>query len=166
MNRIFGVARIPLLIPMLALCGVSANAQAPESLKSEAELKKAVMTLDAAVFDAFNRCDLEKFGGFFVDNLEFYHDKDGLILGKQKMVDAVKNNICGKMTRELIPGTLEVYRLEGYGVLEIGVHRFHHPGHDDTEPLGEGKFIHLWQYKDGTWKITKVFSYDHHALAK
>jgi hypothetical protein len=59
------------------------------------------------------------------------------------------------VTREIVPGTLQVYRLEGYGVMEVGVHRFHHPGHDDTEPAGEGKFIHLWQYKDGAWKITR-----------
>jgi len=61
---------------------------------------------------------------------------------------------------------LQVYRLEGYGAMEVGVHRFHHPGHDDTEPVGEGKFIHLWQYKDGGWKITRIISYDHHAVAK
>ena len=40
------------------------------------------------------------------------------------------------------------------------------PGHDDTEPVGEGKFIHLWRYEDGAWKITRVISYDHHALSK
>lgn len=56
--------------------------------------------------------------------------------------------------------------MDGYGALETGVHRFHHPGHEDTEPVGEGKFIHLWQYKDNAWKITRVISYDHHAVAK
>jgi len=56
--------------------------------------------------------------------------------------------------------------MKGYGAVEIGVHRFHHPGHEDTERVGEGRFIHLWQYKDGAWKITRVISYDHHAAAK
>ena len=55
---------------------------------------------------------------------------------------------------------------KGYGAVEMGVQRFHHPGHDDTEPVGEGKFIHLWQYKDHAWRITRVISYDHHALVK
>jgi len=32
--------------------------------------------------------------------------------------------------------------------------------------VGEAKFIHLWQKKGGAWKITRVISYDHHALAK
>src|SRR5216684_3429443 len=78
-------------------------------------------------------------------------------------LDSIKKNICGKVTRELVPGTLRVYYMKGHGAVEMGVHRFHHPGHDDTEPVGEGKFIHLWQCKDGAWKITRVISYDHHA---
>ena len=76
----------------------------------------------------------------------------------------MKENICGKVTRELVPGTLEAYPMKGYGALEMGVHRFRHPGHEDTEGVGEGKFVHLWQYKDGAWRITRVYSYDHHAV--
>jgi hypothetical protein len=56
--------------------------------------------------------------------------------------------------------------MKGYGMLETGVHRFHHPGHEDTEGVGEGQFIHLWQYKGGAWKITRVISYDHHPAGK
>lgn len=56
--------------------------------------------------------------------------------------------------------------MKGYGAVEMGVHRFHDPGHDDTEGVGEAQFIHLWQYKDGAWKITRVINYDQHAAAK
>jgi hypothetical protein len=72
------------------------------------------------------------------------------------------------VTRELVPGTLEVYPIADYGAVEIGVHRFHHPGHETTESVGEAKFIQLWQKekKDGSWKLTRVISFDHHALAK
>jgi hypothetical protein len=109
---------------------------------------------------------LEKFAAFFVDDVEFYHDQGGVTLGKQELTNSVKKNICGKVTRELVPASLQIYQMKGYGAVEMGVHRFHHPGHDDTEPVGEGKFIHLWHYKDGAWKITRVISYDHHAAAK
>ncbi len=37
------------------------------------------------------------------DDLEFYHDKSGLSSGRQGLVEGVKNNICGKVTRELVP---------------------------------------------------------------
>jgi len=130
------------------------------------ELFPKVAALDRELFDAFNRCALEKFDSFFVEDVEFYHDHDGLTVGRQNVTDAVKKNICGKVTRELVPGTLEVYPLRGYGAIEIGVHRFHHPKAEATEPVGEAKFVHVWQNKDGAWKITRVLSYDHHALPK
>jgi ketosteroid isomerase-like protein len=161
--------RTLLLFPLLAVCGPRADAQAVqslESIQSQAELDKTITTLDAALFDAYNRCDLEKFASFFVDNVEFYHDQGGVTLGRAALTDSVKKNICGRVSRELVPGSLQVYYMKGYGAVEMGVHRFHHPGHEDTESVGEGKFIHLWQYKDGAWKITRVISYDHHAAAK
>lgn len=129
-------------------------------------LFNTIQSLDARLFDAYNRCDLKQFAAMLDDNLEFYHDVGGLSRGKQPAVDGVKNNICGKVTRELVPGTLEVYPIAHYGAVEIGVHRFHHPGHEDTEPIGEAKFMQLWQNQDGTWKLTRIISFDHHALAK
>ena len=129
-------------------------------------LFQTIRSLDGQLFDAYNHCDLEKFSSFLADDLEFYHDKTGFSPGRGALVEAVKNNICGKVTRELIPGTLEVYPIANYGAVEIGVHRFHHPGHETTESVGEAKFIQLWQNKDGVWKLTRVVSFDHHALTK
>jgi len=167
MKMRIALRRMLLLLPVLMLYAARVNAQTPvlslDSIKSQQELDKAITALDAALFDAYNRCDLEKFASFFVDDVEFYHDQGGVTLGRQNLTDSVKKNICGKVTRELVPGTLQVHYMKGYGAVEMGVHRFHHPGHDDTEGVGEGQFIHLWQYKDGAWKITRVISYDHHA---
>ncbi len=155
------------LLPLAVLLfAVRASAQAVpplDKIQNQQELDKAVAALDAALFDSYNRCDLEKFSSFFVDDVEFYHDQGGLTLGKAALTDSVRKNICGKVTRELVPGTLQVFHMKGYGAIEMGVHRFHHPGHEDTEGVGEGRFVHLWQYKDGAWKITRVFSYDHHS---
>src|SRR5437773_9316086 len=129
-----------------------------DKIKNQHELDRAGAALDAALFDSYNKCDLEKFESFFVDDVEFYHDQGGVTLGKQALTESVKNNICGKTTRELVPGTLKVFYMKGYGMLETGVHRFHHPGHEEMG-IGEGQFIHLWQYKDGAWKVTRVISY-------
>ena len=70
------------------------------------------------------------------------------------------------MRRDLVPGTLEVYPIKDYGAVEMGTHRFHHPGQESTEQVGEAKFVTLWQNKDGEWKITRAISYDHVALPK
>ncbi len=145
MKMLFASPKILLSLLLLPLFVCQVNAQvvpALESIQSQAELDKAISSLDSALFDAYNRCDLEKFSSFLADDVEFYHDQGGVTLGKQKLTESVKNNICGKVTRQLVPGTLQ------------------HRG------VGEASFIHLWQYKDGAWKITRVISYDHHAAAK
>ena len=129
--------------------------------QTPAELDKIIKSLDGAVFDAYNHCDLPKFASYFSDDVEFYHDQGGITLGKEKLVESVKNNICGKVTRELVASTLEIHPMKGIGAIEMGMHLFHHP--DPKEAVGEGKFIHLWRYENGAWKITRVVSYDHRA---
>jgi ketosteroid isomerase-like protein len=137
-----------------------------DKIQNQEELDRAGANLDAALFDAYNKCDLDKFAALFDENVEFFHDQGGVTLGRAALTDSVKKNVCGKVTRELVPGTLKVYPMKGYGILEFGVHRFHHPGHEDTEGVGEGQFVHLWQFKDGAWKVTRAISYDHHSAKK
>ena len=67
------------------------------------------------LFDAYNHCDLDKFDSFMVDDLDFYHDLGGFSGSRQITIEGVKNNIYGKVTRELVPGTLEVYPIANYG---------------------------------------------------
>jgi Domain of unknown function (DUF4440) len=156
------------LVGLMAGALVRAEAQAVpalDAIKSDAELTSAITALDTQLFDAYNTCNIDKLGAMVADDLEFYHDKTGLSVGKKTFTDAIKNNICGKVTRELVKGSLEVYPLKGYGAVEIGVHRFHHPWTQDHGVVGEAKFVQLWQYKDGAWKVTRVISYDHE-LAK
>jgi hypothetical protein len=165
MNKFVGIRKILLLLPLLAAI-VRVDAQAPQSTKPSDELFRTISSLDSALFDSYNRCDLEKFGTFFMEDVEFYHDQGGVTLGRQNLTEAVKKNICGKVRRDLVPGTLEVYPMHGYGAVEMGVHRFRPPKAEQSEPTGEAKFIHLWQHKEGAWKITRVISYDHRALSK
>jgi ketosteroid isomerase-like protein len=130
------------------------------------ELFRIIEAQDAALFDSYNKCDLDKFIGFFDDNVEFYHDNGGVTLGSKALTESVKKNICGTTQRQLVPGTLEVFRIAGYGAVEMGTHRFTHPNAKPPIADGEGRFVHLWRYKDGTWKVTRVISYDHHEAGK
>ena len=153
------------VLPLLA-APVASKAQSPSEKTAAAPdaLFQTVSAMDTKLFDAYNHCDLDTLGAMIADDLEFYHDKTGLSVGKQVFLDAIKKNICGKVHRTLVPGTLEVYPLNGYGAVEIGVHRFTHPGLDDE--LGEAKFVTIWQNKDGSWKITRAISYDHEPVRK
>jgi ketosteroid isomerase-like protein len=123
-------------------------------------LFETVKALDAKLFDAYNHCDLTTLGTMVSEDLEFYHDQTGLSVGKAPFLAAIKQNICGKVERTLLPNTLEVYPLKGYGAVEIGIHRFAHPGRPE-DGMGDAKFVMLWQDKDGAWKVTRVISYDH-----
>jgi len=169
MNLQLALFRMALCLPLLFLTAGIASAQTIlpfDKIQNQAELDQTITSLDAAVSDISNHCDLAKFSSFFVEDVEFYHDQGGVTLGRENLTERIKKNICGRVTRELVPASLQIYYMKGYGAVEMGVHRFHHPGHDDTEPVGEGKFVHLWQYKDGAWKITRVISYDHHNVQK
>ena len=159
------LSKIALLLPLAALLAGQSGAQSLESLKSPEDLQKLISSLDAELFDAYNRCDVEKFSSFIADGVEFYHDQSGKMVGKEKLAESLKNNICGgDVRRVLVPGSLEVHRMKGFGGVEIGIHRFEHP--KSKSPVGEARFIHLWECKDGVWKITRVISFDHHTAAK
>ena len=113
------------LLVFTSLLTVSVFAHAQEILPldkitGQAQLEKTITALDTALFDAYNRCDLQKFGSLIDENIEFYHDKAGNTFGRTALTEAIKNNICGKGTRELVPGTLQVFPMKGYGALEIG----------------------------------------------
>jgi ketosteroid isomerase-like protein len=142
---------------LLALTAASTAQAAP--LSSQDPVYKAIAAADTAVFGASNRCDLDTFGSYFTDDLEFYHDQSGLSVGMADLIQKTKNNICGKMVRELVPGSLRVFPLPGYGALELGTHRFLHPG--DPNDIGQADFLHVWQLKGGSWKISRIISYDH-----
>ena len=156
--------RALLFVALFVVCAAVSVAHTHQGLPATDDLYRTVAGLDTALFDAYNHCDLVKLGSMVTSDLEFYHDKTGLAVGRQPFVEAIKNNICGKVHRELVSGTLEVYPLHGYGAVEIGVHRFTHPG--DPTNIGEAKFITVWQLKDGGWQVSRVISFDHHAAAQ
>lgn len=151
-----------MILPLLALVAAPASSQTRQTAPDD-PLFRTLASLDAAVFDAYNACDLEKFGSYFAEDLEFYHDKGGVTRGRPALVDSIKNNICGKVRRELVTGSMEVHPMDNYGALQIGSHRFCDVKAAKCDPKTSGiaRFIHLWEKKDGDWKITRVLSYDH-----
>jgi hypothetical protein len=129
----------------------------PKDMTS-AELTATISRLDAELFGAYNNCDLQKFGSFFPEHLEFYHDQTGGgPMTREQLVTAMKQNICGKVHRAVV--SIEVFPMKNYGALETGVHRFSHPGIDTDQ--GDAKFAQLWKYEGGRWWMTVVISYGH-----
>ena len=130
-----------------------------QTSKQPDALFETIKSLDAKLFAAYNHCNLETLGSMVSDDLEFYHDQTGLMVGKAPFLAAIKQNICGKVQRTLLEDTLEVYPLKGYGAVEIGIHRFHHPNEPDN--VGDAKFVTIWHDDNGVWKVTRGISYEH-----
>jgi len=172
MTKVSGWAFGALLLPVMGTVGFAQvglknlndsgvpSIQATKDPKdmSRAELMTTVKRLDADLFGAYNDCELEKFGWFFPEHLEFYHDQTGGgPMTREQLVAAIKH----KVHRELV--SIEVFPMKNYGALETGVHRLSHPGIDNDQ--GDAKFVQLWKYEGGTMWLTVVMSYDHNEPA-
>jgi hypothetical protein len=121
------------------------------------ELQMSIENMDRDFFEAYNSCDMEKQKEIYADDIEFFHDKSGLSTSKSDILAATENNICGKVTRTLVEGSIEVYPIHDYGAIEIGYHKFFNNQEPDAIS-NPSKFIILWKNEAGNWRITKVIS--------
>jgi len=120
-------------------------------------LYQTVYELDSIFFTAYNTCDLKKQAEFYSDSIEFYHDQGGLIRSKQIILEATERNICGKVTRELVKGSIEVSPVPNYGAIEIGMHMFHNNQEKGQVPH-PSRFVVIWRNRGDKWTIERVIS--------
>lgn len=149
------------LLAGLASCATpKRTARAGAYHPDDPALYTVISRLDSAFFATYNTCEvnLAQHAAFYADSVEFYHDKGGLMTSKQAIVEATRRNICGKVTRELVTGSLEVYPIQGFGAVEIGLHKFHNNTEKPGTPSAAGRFIILWQHQGSAWKIRRVIS--------
>jgi len=116
-----------------------------------------IVAMDEVFFNAYNLCDLDKQAAIYSDAIEFFHDQGGLMTSKKDIIEGTKNNICGKVTRELIEGSIEVYPIKDYGTVQMGYHQFHNNQEPDATPH-PSKFICIWKKENENWKLEKVIS--------
>lgn len=150
------------LVALLAIAGSAHAGETPSLASPDSELYRTVAGLDARLFDAYNRCDLDAFRALLADDLEFYHDQGGLMLGAEAVTEATRKHICGKVRRELVPGTLEVDKIEGYGAIELGSHRF--CDLEGAHCMGIARFVQVWKRDGDAWKATRIISFGHRPL--
>jgi hypothetical protein len=95
MRILFAPSARMLALALFATALTCANAQSPKSETSAQDaLYQTVAALDAKLFDAVNNCDMETVDSMWVDDAEFYHNKNGLMVGRENIVNAIKNNLC------------------------------------------------------------------------
>ncbi|NKI32784.1 nuclear transport factor 2 family protein [Croceivirga thetidis] len=124
---------------------------------SNSELHKTVVELDKRLFDAYNKCDMETQALLMDEDLEFYHDSAGLATSKSGVLQSIKENICGKVTRTLVEGSIEVHEIPGFGAVQIGMHSFSNNQEPNAESI-PSRFITIWKNNGPNWTITRVIS--------
>jgi hypothetical protein len=147
----------------LALFSTGAGAQANRPAAAADTLFRQIAASDSTFFDAYNNCELSKMRAYLTTDIEFYHDQTGLA-HLPKLMSDLQKNICGKVHRDPVPGTLEVYPLKGYGAVATGLHRFCDSRKYRTCEEGKSgvaKFVTLWRKQNGKWRMSRVISYDH-----
>lgn len=125
------------------------------------ELYDTIAHNDSLLFTAFNAHDLKKVMTGFTPDVEFYHDKDGLLNYDQ--VHEGFNRMFAQnngMRRDLATGSLQVYPIHNYGAIEIGSHSFCHVENGKKE-CGSFPFVMIWQRRADGWKVSRVISYNH-----
>jgi hypothetical protein len=134
------------------------------------KLSSTILTLDSLFWTAYNNCDTMQFQSFLTEDVEFYHDKGGLTLGRENLLQSFKKNLCSnndfRLRREAVAGTVKVFPLQKsdaiYGAIISGQHLFYIWGKDKKERLdGKARFAHVWLLTDATWKMSRILSYDH-----
>jgi ketosteroid isomerase-like protein len=152
---------------IIIVCCISLNnskGQGSNHFPESNTLYRTINQLDSVLFNAFNTRNLDTMKTLFSEDLEFYHDLGGLTDYNQNM-DSFKKTFESdrRVRRELVSGSLEVNPIKDFGAVEIGIHRFYSTEKGQKEQLSsEARFIHLWQKKDGKWKISRIISFGHH----
>ena len=141
----------------------TANAQTTAFKPKDPALFKVIAHMDSVMFNAFNSRNLDVLKTLFAADVEFYNDGKGLTGYDGTMAGfkgIFENKQAADLRRDLLPESLEVYPMPGFGAIEMGTHRFTHT--ENGQPvIGIMKFVHIWQYKNGQWKVTRVVSVGH-----
>ena len=151
------------LISALSACASAVAENKAEAVVTSDALFETISALDAAAFDAFNRCDsseqLQKHASYFAPDVEFYHDNGGVTWTRDAMLANTQKYVCGKFRRELIPGSLKVSPVKDFGAIAQGTHRFCQFATGNCDGLAD--FVIVWRDQGGSWNMTRVLSYGH-----
>lgn len=152
----------------LGLCAPAIAVDDIDATGARGELHATIAAQDAAVFDAFNRCDdpaqLDRHASHFDAAVEFYHDTGGVTWTREDMLANTRQYACGRFTRELVPGSLRVYPIKDFGAIAQGRHHFCQVSSGACDGIAD--FTMVWRLQaDGQWRITRVLSYGHRAAS-
>jgi Domain of unknown function (DUF4440) len=165
---------VSLFILLAAL--MAAAPSSPVKVPDQPELTRQIEQADADLFKLFfeGPCDTPRFRAMLTDDVEFYHDKGGFNVRRpedfvgqfEQRCKELQDPTAWRLRRQLVPGTLHVDPIPGWGAMEVGEHVFFEKrGSTGEEKLsGRAKFAMVWVLgRDGKWRVSRVLSYGHEA---
>ncbi|MBJ7882799.1 nuclear transport factor 2 family protein [Gelidibacter salicanalis] len=136
--------------------------QDADKVKAKVSLEHEILKMDSLFFNiAFNKCDLKLYKKIMSPDIEFYDDRSGLNTSFETEIASFKDR-CSRpfaVTRKLVGSTVHV--LGDYGAVQMGVHEFY----EDSKKVQRGKFITIWERKEGSWILKRAISYDHEPVS-
>lgn len=158
-------------IILIAMCSLGIINPMNAQISQDSELFSTLKENDSLLFNiGFNTCDFNQFQKFTTDDLEFYHDKAGVLNSKEEFIKVMAEGICKKdnpfkSRRELVKNSLQVYPLYNngklYAAIQNGSHRFFEKFEGKEKAGSVAKFSHLWILENNQWKIKRIYSFDH-----
>jgi hypothetical protein len=160
---------------MLALITAAALAAAPvppaPTIPTGETLKQAILSRDAEFFELyFTGCDPERLMTMLTPDLEFYHDKGGfafrdaeaMVADYAKTCAAKKAPDAWRSRRALVPATVRIDPIPGYGAIEDGEHYFYEGQSDGPQKrVGYGRFTIVWVLSPDGWRLSRCLSFAH-----
>ncbi|HMI41109.1 MAG TPA: nuclear transport factor 2 family protein [Sphingomicrobium sp.] len=159
------------MLAMFAAAALAATPAPPVAIPAGEALKQAILSRDAEFFELyFTGCDPARLRTMLAPDMEFYHDKGGFAFrGAEAMVADYAKTCAAKAApnawrsrRSLVPATLRIDPIPGYGAIEDGEHYFYEgQGGGPQRRVGYGRFTIVWALSPDGWRLSRCLSFAH-----
>ena len=149
-------------MPLVPLILAAAQASAPDGAGLEARIRAA----DEAFWAAFNACDRAGMAAQLDPGVEFYHDRTGATVSRERVAASFMDGPCGSkdlhMRRAAVASSVHYDPVPGYGGMLTGRHRFYARSGNAPEKLTtEARFAVVWRQLGERVLISRVLSFAH-----
>jgi hypothetical protein len=144
---------------------------APATVPPQPQLTEQIAKADSDLFTLyFAGCDAARMRAMVTPDVEFYHDKggviahdaDGFVADYVKDCESKKAPGAWRSRRELVRSSLAVDPIPGHGAIETGEHLFYERKGEGPEKLaGRARFAIVWRLDPDGWKMSRALSYSH-----
>jgi len=124
---------------------------------------KYLVEVDGGTIDTYPQLDLR--GIRFEIRVMSAHRDPETVADYAKNCAARLKPLAYHSRRELIPASLHVDPVPGYGAIQTGEHLFYerHGAKGEEKLAGRARFAHVWALgADGKWRLSRILSFDHH----